>query len=179
MNLKSDSAAEIGKHAFEVAGLGIGPFMVVGFSESVYQAHPDAPRQPGTCCDFCGTGIMTVCHISPAKGKIFKVGINCVEKTGDAGLIKAYKQRPEYRAMLREKAAKKDERVKTEWAALIADESACKILSGYMGENNGFGYHKIDWFTFASRAWGYCGASGRAGYLAAAKKILKAQVATA
>jgi hypothetical protein len=42
--------------------------------------------QPGTSCDYCGTAITNVFHIKSADGKAFKVGCDCVEKTGDAGL---------------------------------------------------------------------------------------------
>lgn len=169
MSLKTDNPELVGVHTFEAAGLGKAPFYIVGFGESVYQAHPDAPRQPGTCCDYCGTGIMMVCQIQSSDGRRFKVGSNCVDKTGDEGLMKAYKNRPEYRELQRQKAAAKDERVKAEWAALFADPANIEKLNTIVRE----GYHGPEgWGAFALRAWGYCGASGRAGYLAQAKKIL-------
>ena len=101
MKQKTDNPAEVGMHVFEKAGLGKAPFKLIGFSECIFKPAPDVPARPGTSCDYCGTGIMTVCHIRGADGKQFKVGCNCVEKTGDAGLIRAYKTLPEYRAMVK------------------------------------------------------------------------------
>lgn len=78
-------------HVFEKAGLGRAPFRFVGFTVEKYQANPgdpNCPIQPGTSCDYCGQGIMNVCHIKSADGKRFKVGCDCVHKTGDAGLRK-------------------------------------------------------------------------------------------
>ena len=78
-------------HVFERAGLGRAPFRYDGFHVEVYQAipgDPSCPIQPGTCCDYCGQGISNVCRIKDADGKMFKVGCDCVEKTGDAGLRK-------------------------------------------------------------------------------------------
>ena len=73
-------------HVFELSGLGKAPFKYVGYSVSKYQACQGAPVQPGTSCDACGTAIMNVFHIKSADGKSFKVGCDCVMKTGDAGL---------------------------------------------------------------------------------------------
>ncbi len=75
-------------HKFEVAGLGKAPFRFDGFEVKTYQACHGAPVQPGASCDFCGTGIMNVFWIKGADGKRFKVGCDCVEKTGDRGLLK-------------------------------------------------------------------------------------------
>lgn len=73
-------------HVFEQAGLGKAPFRCIGFGVETYQACPGAPVQPGTCCDFCGNGIMNVFRVRGADGRVFKVGCDCVAKTGDAGL---------------------------------------------------------------------------------------------
>lgn len=81
-------------HKFERAGLGTAPFRVAGFSREVFQAipgDPNCPIQPGTSCDYCGQGIMYVAWIASADGKRFKVGTNCVEQTGDRGLIRSAK----------------------------------------------------------------------------------------
>lgn len=75
-------------HIFERAGLGKAPFRCVGSYESIYKPHPDAPARPGTSCDYCGTGIMSVFEIRGADGLTFKVGCECVRKTDDAGLRK-------------------------------------------------------------------------------------------
>ncbi len=75
-------------HVFEKAGLGIAPFKCVGMTVMKYQACQGAPVQPGGSCDYCGTGIMNAFQIVSSDGKCFKVGCDCVAKTGDAGLRK-------------------------------------------------------------------------------------------
>lgn len=79
-------------HKFEEAGLGVAPFRCVRIEIRKYQACPGAPIQPGSSCDYCGTGIMEVCIIRDANGHEFKVGNNCVAKTGDAGLVNVVKR---------------------------------------------------------------------------------------
>ncbi len=79
-------------HRFEAAGLGKAPFRVEGFQVSKYQACPGAPIQAGSSCDYCGQAIMLVFAISSADGRRFKVGCDCVLKTGDAGLANAVKR---------------------------------------------------------------------------------------
>lgn len=79
-------------HAFQERGLGVAPFRLVRIFMSRYQACHDAPIQPGSACDYCGTGIMEVCVIRDATGHEFKVGNQCVAKTGDRGLIDTVKR---------------------------------------------------------------------------------------
>ena len=79
-------------HKFEKAGLGKAPFRVVGFEQKYYQAHPDAPMQPGAACDYCATGIVDTFWIKGVDGKVFKVGSDCVNKTGDKGLVNVVKR---------------------------------------------------------------------------------------
>jgi len=82
-------------HKFERAGLGKYPYRVVGNYESKYQSipgDPNCPIQPGSSCDYCGTGIINVFVIRSADGKEFKVGCDCVAKAGDAGLKRQVKQ---------------------------------------------------------------------------------------
>jgi hypothetical protein len=94
-------------HPFERSGLGKAPFHVSGFEVKTYQAHPDAPIQPGSSCDYCGTGIMNVCWIKGADGRKFKVGIDCVRKTGETALLAAARMaaRTERARISREKNA--------------------------------------------------------------------------
>lgn len=80
-------------HRFEAAGLGTAPFTLESFQICKWQACPGAPIQPGAACDYCGQSIMLVFVIRGADGRRFKVGCDCVEKTGDAGLINATRQR--------------------------------------------------------------------------------------
>ena len=63
-------------HVFENAGLGAAPFKFVGYVEA-----------RGSSCDYCGTSIMGCYLIKSADGRRFKVGCDCVRKTGDVGLI--------------------------------------------------------------------------------------------
>jgi hypothetical protein len=80
------------KHVFEDSGLGIAPFHFVRHYVSKYRACPEAPVQPGTSCDYCGTGIMQVFVIGDSNSKEFKVGSECVKKTGDKGLFDVVKR---------------------------------------------------------------------------------------
>lgn len=73
-------------HIFELAGLGKAPFRFVGVKEVWHQAHYSAPKKPGSACDLCGHAIAECCFIASADGRQFKVGNDCVKKTGDAGL---------------------------------------------------------------------------------------------
>jgi len=79
-------------HVFESAGLGRAPFRFVGFEVVVYQACPGAPVQSGSSCDYCGQGIRNVCWVEDADGKRFKVGPDCVLKTGDRGIVDPVKR---------------------------------------------------------------------------------------
>ena len=73
-------------HAFERAGLGTAPYQFLGVEKISFQAAPDAPSQPGGSCDFCGTGIHFHYRLRSADGRTFKVGSDCILKSGDAGL---------------------------------------------------------------------------------------------
>lgn len=67
-------------HPFERAAFGHAPYRYVGHYQAVFQAAPDAPRQPGTSCDYCGTGIMDVFKVRSSDGVEFKVGCDCIRK---------------------------------------------------------------------------------------------------
>jgi hypothetical protein len=86
MNTTASGTVSPKIHVFEKAGLGQAPFKCIGCHVSQYQACGGAPIQPGSSCDYCGTGIVYVFTIASADGKTFKVGCDCVLKTGDAGL---------------------------------------------------------------------------------------------
>lgn len=75
-------------HVFEAAGLGAPPYRFTGLNTNVYQACPGAPIQPGGSCDYCGTALMNEFHFVSKEGKTFKVGCDCIRKTGDKGLRK-------------------------------------------------------------------------------------------
>jgi len=75
-------------HRFERAGLGVAPFRFTGeVSEKTHCVPGEAPRAASTC-DYCGTCIRYEFWVASADGRQFKVGCDCIHKTGDAGLIK-------------------------------------------------------------------------------------------
>lgn len=118
-------------HRFERAGLGKAPFRVKGFGRHVFQAipgDPSCPLQPGTSCDYCGTGCMDVANVRGTDGKEFKVGLDCAAKVGDAGLVAAIKKSPEYRKLQREKRYARADVIKTEVKRLMADEAVRAAL---------------------------------------------------
>jgi len=87
-------------HVFEEAGLGKAPFRFLSVQDSsvgvnengmvriASKSGVDTWTKPGGSCDFCGTYIVHFCWIKSADGKEFKVGSDCVRKTGDQGLKK-------------------------------------------------------------------------------------------
>lgn len=155
-------------HAFERANLGKAPFRCVGYFESVWQAHQGAPLQPGTSCDYCGQGIRHAFRIRAADGFEFKVGSDCVMRTGDAGLIKASRTLPEVKQARRAQAQARDAAIVAEWTALMGDAAATAALAA----KNICG--KDSWLDYAKRVWPMCGAAGRKRYLKEAKRIIAA-----
>jgi hypothetical protein len=88
-------------HKFEAAGLGRAPFKFVGMvkqdiaygqavvnSEEFRAGGILITTAPGGACAYCGTYILNMFNIKSADGKVFHVGSECVQKTGDAGLKK-------------------------------------------------------------------------------------------
>jgi hypothetical protein len=175
MLARTDNTAEVGMHVFERRGLGKAPFAVVGSYTSVFQATPDAPKQPGTCCDYCGTGIMYVVSIRSRDNRTFKVGSDCVAKTGDAGLIKAYKNRPEVRARARDAATAKDAAVRAEWTALMADPANVAKLSAIMVPGRPWiPGEQVTLYDDLKRVWSMCGMAGHKRMLKSLKSRLAA-----
>lgn len=121
--MKTEITANVGKHAFEVAGLGQGPFRYIGMSENVI-TYPDGTQKAGGSCDYCGTGIRFECVIVSKDGKRSKVGCECIRKVGDAGLLKAYKSSPEFRAHQRKLRAQKASAVRAEIHTILAANRA-------------------------------------------------------
>lgn len=166
----TDNTSLVGMHKFEASGLGKAPFKFVGSFEKVYQASPDSPRQPGATCDYCGTGIMTVCQVRSSDGKLFGVGVNCVEKVGDAGILKAYKNSPEVRARNRAKAQAKDDAIRAEWNILINQPAVIeKLKSSFVQKWNKTMQSQYESLTWI---WDHCGASGRNRYLKHLKSLI-------
>lgn len=168
---KTDDITEVSLHVFERAGLGKAPFRCVGMEEKWHMAGDH--RQPGGSCDYCGNGILHCFAIRGADGRTFVVGSDCVMRTGDLGLIESYKTRPEVRAANRAKAKAKDERVLAEYRAILAThgERLAQIMVPGRPWVPG---DRVSLLDDIKRAWGYCGAAGRARHL----KALKARIAT-
>jgi hypothetical protein len=124
-------------HPFEKAGLGKAPFTFTGLQRVTFQAAPGAPVQVGGSCDYCATGIVLHFFIRSSDGKSFKVGCDCVAKTGDRGLIKATKQgKKELLATeknVRQEASRAQRRKDTQAAraerALVSVEAQKEILA--------------------------------------------------
>jgi hypothetical protein len=165
VSVKTDNPAEVGQHVFERAGLGLAPFRFVGFSTMIFRACPDAPPQPGTSCDYCGTGIMYVCRIKSADGKLFKVGCDCVNKTGEAGLIKAYKQSAEYRQHQRELRHAKDKIKSIELDGILARPEVKTSLSSKPHPNEYFAGKGKTYWDYIQYSLQCSGAAGRASWL--------------
>jgi hypothetical protein len=173
MSTKTDNAAEVGLHVFEKAGLGKAPFRCIGYEQRTYQACPGAPIQVGGSCDYCGTGIIDTFILRGSDKKTFKVGSDCVMRTGDAGLIKAFKSHPEYRAAQKVKREAKDARVRAEVNALWADPANVAKFEAHMVEfTRGTEKYQKPFAAVMTSAWDFCGAAGRARYWKQAKAIL-------
>lgn len=85
-NLKAGETSTV--HRFERAGLGKAPFAFTGeVTEKTYCACQGAPVQAGSTCDYCGTCIRYEFWVKSSDSKTFKVGCDCIHKTGDVGLI--------------------------------------------------------------------------------------------
>jgi len=117
-------------HVFENAGLGSAPFKFVGVysipSPSLAEHNPTAYNNqlrmmpPGYgcgACSYCGMPIMHNYLINSADGRKFAVGCDCVQKTGDAGLIdaaKAAKRKAEREAREAKREADRKSRLQSE-----------------------------------------------------------------
>ena len=72
---------EFDMHTFEQSGLGIAPFKVVSPEKHFLLKH-------GVLfCEHCGTQIKNRHFIESSNGVVSVVGIDCLKKTGDQGLV--------------------------------------------------------------------------------------------
>ena len=151
-------------HAFERAGLGKAPFRCVGFEVRKFQACPGAPVQAGGSCDSCGQAITLFCWIKGSDGCRFKVGSDCVAKTGDHGLRRVIDRK--IAAHKRELAHKRaDSKVEQALAVLETVKPALAAAAHPRGFG---GLSLLDWVQ-----WMLSNA-GRKGKAEAAKVILAA-----
>jgi len=120
---RTENPAEHGLHIWQRAGLGIAPFRFIGFSQKTYVACHGAPVQPGACCAYCGQGIINCCEVKDSTGRRFVVGIDCIERVGEAGILKMVKTSAEYRAHQAELRNKKAEAVTQAISALLIEQA--------------------------------------------------------
>ena len=175
--MKTENLQNVGKHAFEVAGLGLAPFRFIGASENVI-TYPDGTQKAGGSCDYCGTGIRTECWVKSSDGKQFKVGCNCIEKVGDKGLMQAYKNSPEYRQHQRELRAAKDAKITAQLKSLIdANRTLLATMPHPMGFTNRQTGQPLTYLDQVEWYFNNCGATGRADLLKGIQRKLSQALA--
>lgn len=104
---RGNAEALKGEHLFERAGMGKAPFRCVGYI-----------CRDGSC-NYCGTPNKYAAVVESADGKRHEIGMDCVEKVGDAGLVRGIKNSAEYRAFQRAKRHAKDDAISAELPGLI------------------------------------------------------------
>jgi hypothetical protein len=176
--MKTDNQGQVGMHVFTRSKLGVAPFRCVGVyqdigpkvisNQGVVTTMIGSPGQAMGVCAHCGTGIADCFQIKSADGKTFVVGSSCVEKTGDAGLIKSYKNSPEVRAFNKEKRDLLASKKQAELAEIIAANKE-KLESMQVKKWNG---EMESQFEYLTRVIPMCGAAGRSRYLKHVKNIL-------
>jgi len=122
-------------HIWEAQGLGKAPFHVVGFvTLPSANQNPSAYRSamenlPGGyelgCCGACGHGLVNNFLIESSDKKKFAVGSDCVEKTGDAGLVNAANE------------AHKQEMAKTKYQKMLHRQEEYDRSQKEQRKNNG------------------------------------------
>ena len=143
-------------HKFEAAGLGIAPFRFIGVETAGDRAAVQRERESAgmvfttnyaTSCDYCGQGIQNAFRVRSADGREFKVGCECIRKTGDAGLMRAVSD--EESAKRRQKSAKrreaKVERERRLLAAFRAGECASLRSQPHPKGREGSAHDYVAW----------------------------------
>lgn len=177
---KTDNKEQVGMHVFTRSKLGSSPFRCVGVYQDIGPkviSHQGGVTtmigsfgQAMGVCAHCGTGIADCYQIKSAEGNTFVVGSSCVEKTGDAGLIKSYKNSSEVRAFHKAKRDLLASKKQTELADIIAANKE-KLESMQIKKWNG---EVESQFEYLTRVIAMCGASGRARYLKHVKTLVLA-----
>jgi hypothetical protein len=148
-------------HRFELAGLGKGPFQFTGtVTEKVFVACPGAMPKAGSSCDYCGTGIRYEFWVTSADGKTFKVGCDCIHKTGDRGLIQQIAKAERELRDAKNKAAKERKAARLAGRVELAKirlKSVCGTIASQPHPNQYLadqGKTLLDyvWFCFENRA---------------------------
>lgn len=171
---------DIKLHPFERAGLGKAPFRYVGmaaqdlcYGQAILnraeyeQTGVSVTTKPGGTCAYCGTYIVSMFNIRSGDGRVFHVGSDCVEKTGDAKLAAAVKL--EKRAADKAKREARATMVKDQLTAMLADDSArAKLAQSYHED-----YPSRTLLDWADWMLAHAGATGRSKTLKAVKAALE------
>lgn len=161
-------------HKFEKAGLGKAPFefidiwqgpskgLLAARPEAYYRAVEMAPKTTNPlghgACHFCGTYIIIHCLIEGANGSRFFVGSDCVEKTGDQGLIG--KVQAKISQIQKARRRELDQQKIEEFASLMRTPKVRDILEKIPHPNAHFasrGKTLLNWADFMRRASGVAG----------------------
>lgn len=175
--MQTDNAEQVGMHVFEKARLGVAPFRFIGCEEKrgpirlANGTEIGYAGQPMGTCDYCGQGIAICCSILSADGRKFVVGSDCVARTGDAGIIRAYKNSPDLRAMKRAKSAALTARKNAEIELLMVEKK--NVLLAVMIPTWD-GKSREPAYDYLVRVLPRCGAAGKARYLKFIKKLITA-----
>lgn len=155
---------ETKEHKFEARGLGKAPFVCVGSEYKVVTIGviPPVIVKPGATCDYCGTAISNVFNIRSADNKRFHVGSECVNKTGDAGLI---------RKVNAEAKKIKDAKLNSAFEKLFANSSAIEQLALTPHPK---GWEGKTFLDYADWMYNNAGAAGRTKLLKEINSVLKA-----
>jgi hypothetical protein len=87
-------------HVFALSGLGDAPFSIC------HPGDPLARENTSFFCEHCGTTLKNRFFVKSADGKVSVVGVDCLKKTGDQGLVEGAKRiKQQIRAEKREQAA--------------------------------------------------------------------------
>ena len=120
-------------HCFESAGLGTAPFRFTGEVRELVHIVPGcAPKAAGTC-DYCGTCIRYAFMVQASGGEQFKVGCDCIRKTGDSALIRQISQAERDLRDKKNKAAK-DRKAERESAFISATLPRLGEVRGVLSE---------------------------------------------
>lgn len=162
-------AVAAGCHTFEAAGLGKAPFKFIGYEEKLHQAAPGEPVKAGGSCQYCFQSVRHAYWIKSADGKKFYVGSECVNKTGDKGLVDHVK-----REANRQKRAQQVDREEARIAksvAKLADEAVRAELEsrphpkGFTDRETGKALTALDWVEWFLANAGHRGKLQIARYL--------------
>ena len=84
--LDESRGEQVMTHTFTLSGLGESPFQVCS------PADPAAVANTAFFCEHCGRMLRNRYFVKSADGRVSVVGVDCVQRTGDAGLIAGVKR---------------------------------------------------------------------------------------